>query len=461
MDIDPIQLIQFATLQQNQSVQYMLEGLGYRTCNVKAEEWLHENYESTSSVFVLVIGDTQIPAKDICAAISRWPSACLTILYGQGQCWPAEILACSKEFVFWSCSPQELSTRLELLQPTKPTSNKVANNPSFKKQLLQFNLIGNSPSFIEIVDKIEKIALCDAPVLLFGETGTGKELVARAIHYSGDRADHPFIPVNCGTLPDNLITNELFGHSRGAYTDARQSQPGLVDQAEGGTLFLDEIESLSLASQATLLRFLENYEYSPLGSSTISIANVRIIAATNVELSHLCETGEYRRDLYYRLNIVPLKLAPLRERVEDIPLLTQHFLKCCQTEYEKPAKHLHVSVIQWMMNYAWPGNIRQLKNLIHRSFLLSNGPMIDTDIVDEGGEDGPDSTDISVTNVNTAVPFQQAKTNVIENFEKQYLSKLMTESEGNVTLAAKCAQKERRAFGKLIKKHQLDRSNYL
>lgn len=461
MITDLIRLIPLATLQQNQNVQHMLEDLGYQTSYVKADEWLHENAEPTGDIFILVIGDVQISAKDICAAISQRQSACLTILYGQDHSWPEEILACSKEFIFWPCSPQELTTRLDLLQPKNLDSDKVANNPTFKKQLLQFNMIGNAPSFIEIVDKIEKIALYDVPVLLYGETGTGKELVARAIHYSGSRAGHPFIPVNCGALPDNLIVNELFGHSKGAYTDAGQSQPGLVGQASGGTLFLDEVEALSLASQATLLRFLENYEYRPLGNSTTSIANVRIIAATNVELSHLCEAGKYRRDLYYRLNIIPLKLAPLRERVDDIQLLAQHFLKCCESEYKKPAKQLDSAVIHWMTNYSWPGNIRQLENLIHRCFLLCGGSVIDRDTVDEGVEDDPDNndfTDITVTNVDTTVSFQRAKMQVIDNFEKQYLSKLMAEYHGNVTQAAKCAQKERRAFGKLIKKHHMGRS---
>ena len=368
------------------------------------------------------------------------------------------MFACTKEFVFWPCSPQELSARLDLLQPTTPPTNKVANNPSFKKQLLNFNLIGNSPAFVETVNEIEKIAMCDAPVLLCGETGTGKELAARAIHYSGKRKDKSFIPVNCGALPDNLIANELFGHTKGAYTDARNSQPGLVDQANGGTLFLDEVESLSLSAQATLLRFLENYEYSPLGSSTTRITNVRIIAATNVGLSDLCEAGEFRRDLYYRLNVVPLKLAPLRERVEDVELLAQHFLKCCQTEYEKPPKQLHASVVHWMMNYYWPGNIRELKNLIYRSFLFSSSQVIDTDTVNESIED---DADITVINVKTTVPLQQAKTQVIENFEKQYLSKLMIESHGNVTLAATRAKKERRAFGKLLKKYQVERLDYV
>jgi DNA-binding NtrC family response regulator len=458
MFADPIRLIRFASLQQTQSLQCMLKNLGYRTSDVKTGEWFNENGELTGDVFILVIGDTQIPIKDICTAISKRQSACLTVLYDQDQFWPTEILACFKELVFWPCSPRELNVRLDLLQPKKLSINKVANNSAFKKQLMQFNMIGNAPSFIETIDKIEKIALYDVPVLLFGETGTGKELVARAIHYSGGRADHPFIPVNCGAMPDNLIVNELFGHSKGAYTDARQSQPGLVDQANGGTLFLDEIDSLSLTSQATLLRFLENYEYRALGNSTTSIANIRVIAATNVKLSHLCDTGKFRRDFYYRLNIVSLNLAPLRARVEDIQLLTQHFLKCCQTKYKKPAKQLDSAVIHWMMNYPWPGNIRQLENLIHRCFLLSSGPVIYRDIVDEGVEDDNGSTDIAVTNVNTSVPFQQAKANVIENFEKQYLSKLMAESHGNVTLAAKRARKERRAFGKLIKKHQLARS---
>ncbi|MCP4452718.1 MAG: AAA domain-containing protein, partial [Planctomycetes bacterium] len=213
---------------------------------------------------------------------------------------------------------------------------------------LKLNLVGESDNFRKVIDDTRKYSKCDAPVLILGETGTGKEMFARAVHYVGSATDKPFVAVNCGALPDSLIENELFGHVKGAYTDARHSQCGLVEQAQGGTLFLDEIEALSHKGQVALLRFLHDYEYRPLGSRQTRQARLRLITATNEPLERLIEQGVFRKDLFYRINILSLALPPLRERAGDIRLLAQHFVAKYREYYAQYDKYLDLDTLDWM-----------------------------------------------------------------------------------------------------------------
>ena len=223
------------------------------------------------------------------------------------------------------------------------------------------NLIGCSPAFAEAIELIRHIAETDAPVLLEGETGTGKEVAARAIHYSGRRQDRAFVAVNCGALPEHLIENELFGHARGAYTDARAPQTGLVALADGGTLFLDEVESLCPRGQVALLRFLQDLRYRPLGAQREEHANVRIIAATNVSLWEMVLARQFRSDLYYRLQILFLRLPPLRERTGDPGVLASHFVNVFGARYGWPPRRLAWESIAALDRYHWPGNVRELE----------------------------------------------------------------------------------------------------
>jgi len=318
------------------------------------------------------------------------------------------------------------------------------------------NLIGRSPAFMEMARLILKIGECDAPVLIEGETGTGKELASRAIHYLGSRRDSPFIAVNCGAIPDTLVESELFGHHKGAFTDATESRSGLITQAHGGTLFLDEIENLTPKGQITLLRFLQDQHYRPLGSKTAEKADVRVIAATNVDLEKLVERGEFRRDLLFRLKILLLELPTLRERHGDVELLAQHFISQFSAKYGKPAALLHPDTARWMNSYAWPGNVRELENLIHREFLLSDGQKISIKLKTNGAQHRKSLDRRLAQFVNRN--FSTAKAMAIEDFEKKYLCNLISLAQGNVTLAAKMAGKERRALGKLLKKHGIAKS---
>lgn len=316
----------------------------------------------------------------------------------------------------------------------------------------QHGMIGNSLSFISLLQQIEKIALTDASVLIEGETGVGKELAARAIHYSSARRSKPFISLNCGAIPESLTESELFGHARGAFTDAKTMHAGVVKQAHGGTLFLDEIDSLPGKGQVALLRFLQDRRYRPIGQSTEQTSDSRIVAATNQPLQDLVERRTFRSDLMYRLNIFRLQVPALRDRKTDIIMLARHFIKIYCKRYQLALKSLHSDSLAWMMSYSWPGNVRELESVIHRNVLLYDGH----DIVLQ--ECKAKSPHVSCINEDCEIPtFQEAKASAIAEFEKTYLTILLKEAHGNVSEAARLACKERRSIGKLLKKHGIDK----
>ncbi len=311
-------------------------------------------------------------------------------------------------------------------------------------------MIGSSPVFTAELQKIPFVATCDSSVLLTGETGTGKEMFARAIHYLGPRSGKPFMPVNCGAIPVELIENELFGHTRGAFTSAVTSQDGIISEADGGTLFLDEIDCLPLSAQVKLLRFLQEKEYRQLGSAKTRRADVRIVAATNIDLEQAVQKGILRRDLYYRLNIIPMTLPPLRERREDIPVLAKHFMDQYVLEFNKQADEIAPEALQKLLSYDWPGNVRELQNVIERAVVFSSGR-----ILEKG--------DINLPEIEAASPvesFQEAKAKVIVEFEKNYIHGLLAAHHGNITRAARTAGKNRRAFWELMRKHNIETDTF-
>lgn len=316
-------------------------------------------------------------------------------------------------------------------------------------------IVGESDASRAMLSSIRRFAACGVPVLLEGETGTGKELAAREIHYAGPRARKPFVPVNCGALPDTLIESELFGHRRGAFTDARTEQPGLVELAHGGTLFLDEVDALSPKAQVTLLRFLQDHEYRPVGGGVARTADVRVIAATNAPLEAYSQSGRFRRDLYYRLNALHLRLAPLRERRADIVLLAQHFLAAAVRQLGTAPKRWSEAALAALVAHAWPGNVRELENIALRACVDSDGDEVG--LVELGAADAVFAVGASapVTASGSADDgsFSASKARAIATFERTYLTRLLQAAGGNVTAAARQAEIERRQLGKLLKKH--------
>ncbi len=352
-------------------------------------------------------------------------------------------LAVVDDFTFCPIRESELAQRVtRLLGPERSNVESVRDRLTGEMGLSQ--LVGNDPAFTRLVEQLPSIARSDAPVLITGETGTGKELFARAIHSLGKRRVFPFIAVDCAAVPDHLFENEFFGHARGAFTDAHRDQRGLVAMAEGGTLFVDEVDALSPAAQVKVLRFLQERTYRPLGADRFERADVNIIAASNRDLESCVQNKQFRSDLYFRLNVLRVCLPPLRERQGDVVLLASHFLKGLRKTSEPIRKSFSAAALQNLALYNWPGNIRELFNVVQRAAVLSEGSQI-----------LPNS--LSLPNAPSALApvgatFRRARA----AFERAYVEELLRKHHGNITHAASEAQKDRRAFGRLVKKYNVD-----
>jgi len=334
---------------------------------------------------------------------------------------------------------------------SSPRAGLAAGSTAEMPEFVRLNFVGESPAFLEALRLIHKLSSVDAAVLIQGETGTGKELAGRAIHYLGSRRAAPFIPVNCGALPDSLVESEFFGHARGAFTDAKESRAGLIEQAEGGTLFLDELEALSARGQVTLLRFLQDHTYRPVGAARGCTANVRVIGSTNSDLGAMVKRGEYRADLVFRLGVLTVDLPPLRERPGDAVLLAERFVKLFSAHYQFVPRPFDAAARQYLEQHDWPGNVRELENLVHRSLLLTEGPLLSFPLSLTGADAACDDAAAA----STVIPFKDARARAIEQFESTYLMKLLRQTNGNITVAARLCGKERRRLGKLIKKYGL------
>jgi len=347
------------------------------------------------------------------------------------------------DFVIPPLKDFEVLARIKLRLKRIPQERAVKQSPDEMYGLQQ--LIGKSQIFLTEINKITALTNSNVSVLITGETGTGKEMVARSIHYLSRRANKPFVPLNCGAIPVDLVENELFGHERGAFTGASNTQTGLIHEADKGTLFLDEADSLPLLAQVKLLRFLQHKEYRPLGSTKVLAGDVRIIAASNANLEEAVAAGKIRQDFYYRLNVVPVSLPPLRERADDIPLLAAHFLAKYAAEFDSPAEKFSPKAIQKLMLYNWPGNVRELEHLIERAVVLCDQTVIEDSHITLTTSSGKQQQE----------SFQEAKARLITQFEENYIRGLLTAYNGNISKAADAAQKERRTFWGLMRKHKI------
>jgi len=314
-----------------------------------------------------------------------------------------------------------------------------------------FHIIGESPAFCHALACIERVARSDAPLLIEGETGSGKEVAARAVHYGGARAAGRFVPINCGAVPNALFESELFGHERGAFTDARERRHGLITEAEGGTLFLDEVDALAPKSQVALLRFLQDLCFRPLGSVREQQGDVRLVAASNRPLEPLVAAGAFRQDLLYRLKVLHVTMPPLRERGRDAALLAEHFAERFVRKYGDAARAVDAAHFDWVVAQPWPGNIRELENWVHREVLVGDGAAV---------LDAPQARPQPASGPPPALPnYREAKARALAAFESGYLKQALQLAQGNVSRAAALAGKERRAFGKLLKKYGIARTS--
>jgi DNA-binding NtrC family response regulator len=312
------------------------------------------------------------------------------------------------------------------------------------------SLVGEATDFVKVVAGLPSIADSDHAVLVSGETGTGKELVARAIHYLSARAPFPFVALNCGLLPDTLLEDELFGHERGAFTDAREGRQGLISQAHRGTLLLDEVDALTPRAQVALLRVLQDRTFRTLGSSREQHSDVRFVAASNVRLPELVEAGRFRADLFYRLAVFSIELPPLRQRGGDVIGLANHFL--AKHESRARPRRLSRAAEAALVAWPWPGNVRELENAIVRAIHVRAGDEIQVEDL---------GLKVAAEPPPRGGSFRLEKQRAIEAFERAYLTALMRTYRGNVSQAARAAHKERRDFGRLLKKHGLDARGFL
>jgi two-component system response regulator GlrR len=303
-------------------------------------------------------------------------------------------------------------------------------------------IITRSPRMEGLLRQAKLVADSDASVLIFGESGTGKELLARAIHQASRRSEKSFVAVNCGAIPADLLESELFGHARGAFTGAVQAHKGLFQAADGGTLLLDEIGDMPLPLQVKLLRVLQEGEVRPVGSTQAIPVDVRVISATHRDLDAQREQGLFREDLYYRLNVVSLKLPSLADRREDIPLLAAHILRRLAERYRKPTPSLAPDAMALLIAAPWPGNVRQLLNLLEQAVALATTPVIPATLVQAALKE----------DAAALVPFEEAR----KTFERDYLVRLLKITGGNVTQAAQLAKRNRTEFYKLLQRHRLE-----
>ena len=308
------------------------------------------------------------------------------------------------------------------------------------------SIVTRSPVMLRLLEQARMVAQSDVSVLINGQSGTGKEILAQAIHNASPRSKNAFIAINCGALPEQLLESELFGHARGAFTGAVSSREGLFQAAEGGTLFLDEIGDMPAPLQVKLLRVLQERKVRPLGSNRDIDINVRIISATHRDLPKVMARNEFREDLYYRLNVVNLKIPALAERAEDIPLLANHLLRQAADRHKPFVRAFSTDAMKRLMTASWPGNVRQLVNVIEQCVALTSSPVISDALVEQALE-----------GENTALPTCAEARN---QFELNYLRKLLQITKGNVTHAARMAGRNRTEFYKLLSRHELEANDF-
>ncbi len=334
-------------------------------------------------------------------------------------------------------------------------------NRSLKEQLSRRysfeNIIGKSQAMIQIFELIKKIADTSVNVLLCGASGTGKELIARSIHANSSRGSRAFVPVNCGALPEHLVESEIFGYEKGAFTGAAHAKPGLLETADNGTFFMDEISELAAPLQVKFLRVLQDGKFRRLGSNQEREVDIRLLCATNQPLEEKVEAGQFREDLYYRINTFTIQIPPLRDRPDDIPLLAQHFLQRYARQHQKPVREISPQAMELLVKGEWKGNIRELEHVLERAVILASGEAVQpADLPQqirsaEAGFQTPQTFLLSL-------PFKEAKERLIEDFERRYIEDILQKYHGNVSRAAEHSGIDRRSLHRLLAKHHLHAS---
>jgi two-component system response regulator GlrR len=420
-----------------------LAGAGYRVAAVaSAEEALVKLAMERPQ---LVVSDVQLPGKDGLALFdairAQHPSLPVILLTAHGTI-PDAVEATARGVYTYLTKPFDGKALLDTIaQALAVEGAGDAGATSGEGEAWRADIVSRSTRMAEVLAEAKLVAASDASVLIRGESGSGKELIARAIHLASPRADRPFVAVNCGAIPESLLESELFGHIKGAFTGAVANHPGLFQAANGGTLFLDEIGDMPVALQVKLLRVLQERQVRPVGASQAVPVDVRILSATHRDLDDAMADGSFRKDLYYRINVVSLTLPTLAERREDIPLLAHHFLSRLAPKYGRRVNGFAPEALKALTTAPWPGNVRQLHNVVEQVTALATTPLVPLALVQRA---------LRVPSVEV-----QSYTEARTRFERDYLVNLLKITDGNVADAARLADRNRTEFYRLMQKHGL------
>ncbi len=433
-------------------IQMGLELAGYEVLTAFDEVQAAEHVKE--QIIDLAIVDLQLGQKDGISLMEELhlinPLMPVIILTGHASIQNA-VIAMKRGAYSYLTKPfehQALLIEIQKAMENRRLSSEIERLKSLLEAKYSFtNIITRSDKMQKVLETISRIAKAESTILLLGESGTGKDLIAKAIHLASDRKDKPFVAINCAALPENLLESNLFGHEKGAFSGAIRDAKGLFVQANGGTIFLDEIGDMPASIQAKVLRVLEEKKFRPVGGEKLVEVDVRIIVATNKNLEEQVKLGLFREDLYYRIHVIPLLLPPLRDRKEDIPPLAEHFLKKSSLQMKKEIKGLTPQATQKLMLYDWPGNVRELENVIEYAAAMTDKEFITEDLL------------LQTKGVVSQEPVRPLK-EVKDAFEKSYLIYLLEISKGNVTEAAKCAGKYRADFYDLLKKYNLNPGDF-
>ncbi len=349
-------------------------------------------------------------------------------------------------------SAGELKTRLERARRSQEPDRA---DGGLRKPRKSDVIIGGGSWIKDLYDKLSMAAPTDVTIAIYGESGTGKELVARTIHSLSHRYQKPFVVVNCAAIPEALLEDELFGHVRGAFTDAARDREGLFAAADTGSIFLDELGELPLPLQAKLLRVLQSREFRPVGTDKTRKVDVRVIVATNQDLEQAVAEGRFREDLFYRVNVFPIQLPAVRERREDIPLLAHHFLRKHRRDVGKSVTGFSPAALDALSAYSFPGNVRELENRVHRALVMARGDLIQVADLDLQGAQRTPSVDIDI-----ARPFRDLKRDAVARFEREYLARLLAAHHGNLAAAARAAGVDRKNLWAMAKKYGVDLESF-
>jgi DNA-binding NtrC family response regulator len=408
----------------------------------------------------VVLTDIRMPAMDGLALLDqirvRDPAITVIVMtaYGTIEKAVGAIKAGAYDFIQKPLDERRLvhllqkgSERNRLVREVNRLRETVQRQKSFA------DLVGQSRIMQQVFAKIRMLAGCDITVLIQGETGTGKDLAARAIHRLSPRTNKSFVTVNCPALPKTILESELFGYRKGAFTGADRNREGLFDKADQGTIFLDEIGDLSPEVQTKLLRVLQDKTVRPLGASSGHQVDVRILAATNQNLEARIHNNQFRQDLYFRLNVATVVMPPLRSICEDIPLLVDHFLEKAARQHQRPKKRVTTAVMNRLLAHPWPGNTRQLENLVHNWYALTPETVIEERHITANN---PCPQVTSATDIDLALSYQQLKERAVERFTRAYMEKLLTLSRGNISMAAQHSGMKRQSLQKIIRRYGIE-----